>query len=94
MKRTMGFVGILLLGLALGIGGTLGVQAATDESTPSFRSEDRERLAEEWGEIYAECVEEAETPADDYFEEEDSSPAAATEPERLECNRRADEVLP
>ena len=90
----MGFVGILLLGLALGIGGTLGVQAVTDESTPSSRSEVRERLAEEWGEVYADCVEEAETPADDYFEEDDSSPAATTEHERLECNRQADEVLP
>lgn len=89
----MGFVVVFLLGLALGIGGTLGVRAVTDESTPSSRSEVREGLAEEWGEVYAECVEEAETPEDDYFEEDDSTPAATTETERLACNRRADAVL-
>jgi hypothetical protein len=43
--------------------------------------------------VYAECVEEAETPADDYFEEDDRTPAVTTETERLECNRRADAVL-
>jgi hypothetical protein len=90
----MGFVVVLLLGLALGVGGTLGVQAVTDESTPGFRPDVREEVAEQWGEVYAECVEEAETPADDYFEEEDSSPVATTETERLACNRRADAVLP
>jgi hypothetical protein len=90
----MGFVVVLLLGLALGIGGTLGVQAVTDEPTPSFGTEVPEGLAEEWGEVYAECVDEAETPADDYFEEDDSTPAATTETERLACNRRADAVLP
>ena len=94
MRPTMGFVVVFLLGLALGIGGTLGVRAVTDESTPSSRSEVREGQAEEWGEVYAECVEEAETPADDYFEEEDSTPAVTTEAERLGCNRRADAVLP
>ena len=93
MKRTMRLVVVFLLGLALGTGGTLGIQAVTDESTPS-RSEVREGLAEEWGEVYAECVEEAETPADDYFEEDDSTPVATTEVERLACNRRADAVLP
>lgn len=89
----MGFVVVFLLGLVLGIGGTLGVRAVTDESAPSSRAEVREGLAEEWGEVYAECVEEAETPADDYFEEEDSTPAETTETERLGCNRRADAVL-
>jgi hypothetical protein len=93
VRPTIGYVVVLLLGLALGIGGTLGVQAVTDESTPSFPSEGREGLAEEWGEVYAACVEEAETPADDYFEEDDSTPAATTKTERLECNRRADTVL-
>ena len=44
--------------------------------------------------MYADCVEEAETPADDYFEEEDRTPVATTEAERLACNRRADAVLP
>jgi hypothetical protein len=94
MRPTMGFVVVFLLGLALGIGGTLGVRAVTDESTPSSRSEVREGLAEEWGEVYAKCVEEAETPADDYFEEDDRTPAVTTEAERLGCNRRADAVLP
>ena len=55
----MGFVVVFLLGLALGIGGTLGVRAVTDESTPSSRSEVREGLAEDWGKVYAKCVEEA-----------------------------------
>jgi hypothetical protein len=90
----MGFVVVLVLGLALGVGGTLGVQAVSDESTPSSRLEVREGVAEDWGEVYAECVEEAETPADDYFEEEDRTPAATTEAERLACNRQADAVLP
>ena len=90
----MGFVVVFLLGLALGIGGTLGVGAVTDESTTSPRSEVRVGLAEEWGEVYAACVEEAETPADDYFEEDDGTPAVTTETERLACNRRADAVLP
>jgi hypothetical protein len=90
----MGFVVVFLLGVALGIGGTLGVRAATDESTTSPRFEVRVGLAEEWGEVYAACVEEAETPADDYFEEDDGTPAVTTETERLACNRRADPVLP
>jgi hypothetical protein len=94
MRRTLGFVVVFLLGLALGIGGTLGVRAVTEESTTSLRSEVRVGLAEEWGEVYAACVEEAETPADDYFEEDDSTPAVTTETERLACNRRADAVLP
>jgi hypothetical protein len=93
MRGTIGFVVVFLLSLALGIGGTLGVRAVTDESTPSSRSDVREGQAEEWGEVYAECVEEAETPADDYFEEDDRTPAVTTETERLECNRRADAVL-
>jgi hypothetical protein len=79
VKRTMRLVVVFLLGLALGIGGTLGIHAVTDESTPS-RSEVREGLAEEWGELYAECVEEAETPADDYFEEDDSTPSGGACP--------------
>ena len=94
MGRTMGFVVVFVAGLALGIGGTLGVRAVTDESAPGSRSEVREGLAEDWGEVYAECVEDAETPEDDYFEEEDSTPVATTETERLACNRRADAVLP
>jgi hypothetical protein len=94
MSRTSGLLVVLLLGLALGIGGTLGVQAATDESAPTSGSEGRERLAEAWGQLYSDCVDEAETPEDDYFEEEDRTPAAVTETERLACNRQADEVLP
>jgi hypothetical protein len=94
MRPTAGFVVVFLLGLAFGIGGTLGVQAVTDGSNPGFRPDVREGLAEEWGQVYAQCVEEAETPADDYFEEDDSTPAATTKAERLKCNRQADAVLP
>jgi hypothetical protein len=97
MKRTMmGLVVVFLLGLALGIGGTLGVQAVTDDPAPSFRSEVRERLAEEWGDMYAECIEEARTRTgfEQYGARDDSSPEVATETERLECKRTADAILP
>ena len=86
---------MLVLGLALGIGGTLGVQAVTEESAPSFRSQVRDGLAEEWGDVYAKCVEAAETPAEGgYFDEADDTPGAATRAERLACKRRAEAVLP
>lgn len=83
----------LLLGLALGIGGTLGAQALTDESGP-----DRSL---EWRAAFARCVEEAQD-GDDFLAGEDEemlfgsdeSPETATEPERAACIRRADRVLP
>ena len=77
-----------------GSGARSAYRRVTDESTPSSRLEVREGVAEDWGEVYAECVEEAEMPEDDYFEEEDRTPAATTEAERLACNRQADAVLP
>ena len=62
---------------------------------PSSRLEVREGVAEDWGEVYAECVEEAETPEDDYLGEgRTGTPTATTEAERLACNRQADAVLP
>jgi hypothetical protein len=94
MKRTMGLVAILLLGIGLGVGGTFAVQELTDESSPGFRSEVRERLAEEWGDIYAECIEEGQTPSEDFWEEDDSTPEVVTDVERLECRREADAILP
>jgi hypothetical protein len=69
MRRATTSVSLLLAGTALGVGGTLGVQAATEEDTsessvrtvtahkPSFRSEVREALAEEWGDRYSDCIE-------------------------------------
>jgi hypothetical protein len=54
---------VLLTGLALGIGGTLGVRATTDQSDSNahaskanFRSEVRQSLAEEWGDTYAQRI--------------------------------------
>jgi hypothetical protein len=56
----MKMLAVLIVGLALGVGGTLGYQAVTEdegESTrSSFRAEARESLAEEWGDAYRECI--------------------------------------
>jgi hypothetical protein len=41
----MKYVATLLAGLAIGVGGTVAVQAATDDAKP-----------EGWGVIYAECM--------------------------------------
>jgi hypothetical protein len=48
----------LLLGVAIGVGGTLGVQAMTDEPDPpssaresGFNSDVRDQLAEEYGDV-------------------------------------------
>jgi hypothetical protein len=81
---------VALLGVALGIGGTIGVQAMTDASDaasqPSFRSEVRKGLAEEWGDIYAECVEAGRGWS--------SYDPGAGPPTKAECKARANAVLP
>jgi hypothetical protein len=85
------------VGLALGVGGTLGVQAVTDDGGATdgggFRAEARERLAEEWGDRYAECmtaVEDEDIFTDAYPRDFTSPPGAGPE----DCRREANAILP
>jgi hypothetical protein len=86
MRQATRVVAVLLLGLVLGIGGTRGAQAVTDESVSrtEFLLEAREGLAEEWGGAYAECVQE---PPDELL---------LAEPAELRrgCRRKANAILP
>jgi hypothetical protein len=98
----MRLLAIAALGVALGVGGTLGVQTLTEEPASSFRSALPAGLAEEWGDLYAECIDEAQTPVgvstnafnENYFEEDDATPSVATNDERRGCKRRANALLP
>ena len=72
------------------------MQAVTDDPAPSFRSEVRKGLAEEWGDKFAGCIEAARTTTgwEQYGLQDDSTPEVATKTERLACKRRANAVLP
>jgi hypothetical protein len=83
MRRTMTWVVALLLGAALGVGATLGVQAITDEGTDTAY---RDRAT--WQAIFEECVHPS-SEVDKFLKESEPelySPAHC----RREADRRVD----